>query len=447
MSNPAGDSVSIDGAIAAGATVAGIDIIGSRTGIYATGPLTSAAGRGLTVHNVSISGNGTTADQEGIFLDKASGKATFSETAIANMTTAGFAIAGAAAGPLDVDYQGSITNDTKLNGGAVAPIVYIADTQGGTIKLATGGGAAGATVPNQISDTGGSGIQIVNNAAATTIAIGNVSLTDNVQTAIAVVDDQATTTITADAGTGIVKRTNGAAISVLGGSPTFDYLGPITNGLPTSGATTSYLLSVADTTGGSVTLTAPGTPFIDTGNGISINNAAGDVTLAGAGAKITSVGGQGILIDGDSTKATGTYLFQNATILGATGSGVLINIVGSPASVTEFENLTINLASATAAGFTANNADSIIATAGVNSITTASTSQPAVEIVGSGKIDMSFATISSGNTATVPASPTAMIFNTSPGTFNVTSQFTVGGGTGSTANVTNDSSATVNLPP
>jgi hypothetical protein len=40
-----------------------------------------------------------------------------------------------------------------------------------------------------------------------------------------------------------------------------------------------------------------------------------------------------------------------------------------------------------------------------------------------------------------------MIFNTSPGTFNVTSQFTVGGGTGSTANVTNDSSATVNLPP
>ena len=442
LSNPAGDSVSIDGAIAAGATVAGIDIIGSRTGIYATGPLTSAAGRGLTVHNVSISGNGTTADQEGIFLDKASGKATFSETAIANMTTAGFAIAGAAAGPLDVDYQGSITNDTKLNGGAVAPIVYIADTQGGTIKLATGGGAAGATVPNQISDTGGSGIQIVNNAAATTIAIGNVSLTDNVQTAIAVVDDQATTTITADAGTGIVKRTNGAAISVLGGSPTFDYLGPITNGLPTSGATSSYLLSVADTTGGSVTLTAPGTPFIDTGNGISINNAAGDVTLAGAGAKITSVGGQGILIDGAGS--TGNFLFSNATILGATAAGVLIN--GAPGS-TEFQNLTINLSSASAAGFQASGAGPITATAGTNSIATASTSQPAVEIVGSGPIDMSFTTISSGNTATVPASPTAMIFNTSPGTFNVTSKFTVGGGTGSTANVTNDGSATVNLPP
>jgi hypothetical protein len=39
------------------------------------------------------------------------------------------------------------------------------------------------------------------------------------------------------------------------------------------------------------------------------------------------------------------------------------------------------------------------------------------------------------------------MFNTSPGTFNVTSKFTVGGAAGSTANVTNDGSATVNLPP
>lgn len=442
LSNPAGDSVRIVGPAAAGATIAGIDIIGSRTGIHASGPLTSAAGRGLTVQNVSISGNGTAAAQEGVYLEAASGKATFTDTAIANMTTAGFAIDGAAAGPLDVNYQGSITNDTTLNGGAVAPIVYIADTQGGTINLATGGGAAGATVPNQISDTGGSGIQITNNAAATTIAIGNVSLTNSVQTAIAVVDDNATTTITADAGTGIVKPTNGAAISVIGGSPTFDYIGPITNGLPTTGATSSYLLSVADTTGGSVTLTAPGTPFIDTGNGISVNNAAGDVTLAGAGAKITSAGGQGILIDGASS--TGNYLFSNATILGATSAGVLIN--GAPGS-TEFQNLTINLPSATAAGFVATNAGSITATAGTNSITTASSSRPAVELRGSGPIDMSFTTITSANTTTTPATPTALIFNTSPGTFNVTSGFTIGGAAGTTANVTNDGGTVVALPP
>jgi hypothetical protein len=199
---------------------------------------------------------------------------------------------------------------------------------------------------------------------------------------------------------------------------------------------------VADTSGGSVTLTAPGTPFIDTGNGISINNAAGDVTLAGAGAKITSVGGQGILIDGAGS--TGNFLFSNATILGATSAGVLIN--GAPGS-TEFQNLTIDLASASAAGFVATDAGNITAVVGSNSITTASSSQPAVRITGSGPIDMSFTTITSANTATTPATPTALMFNTSPGTFNVTSKFTVGGAAGSTANVTNDGSATVNLPP
>jgi len=433
LSNPAGDSIAIVGPAAAGATIAGVDIIGSLTGIYATGPLTSAAGRGLTVQNVSITGNGTTASQSGVYLEGASGKATFTETQITNMTDGGLVVTGAGADPLDLDYQGSITSDTAQNGGAVSPIVYIADTQGGAINVAVGGAAGGATVPNQVSDTGGSGIQIVNNAAATTIAIGNVSLTNNVQTAIAVVDDQATTTITADSGSGIAKQTNGAAISVLGGSPTLSYTGPITNRLPTSGATTSYLLSVADTTGGSVTLTAPGTPFIDTGNGISINNAAGDVTVNGAGAKITSVGGQGILIDGAGS--TGNYLFSNATILGATSAGVLIN--GAPGS-TEFQNLTSTLASTSAAGFVATDA---------GEVTAVSSSQPAVRITGSGPIDMSFTTITSANTATTPATPTALMFNSSPGSFNVTSKFTVGSGAGSTANVTNVGGTTVNLPP
>ena len=444
LSNPAGDSIAIDGATAAGATVAGIDIIGSRTGIYATGPLTSTTGQPLTVQNVSISGNGTSASQRGVYLQGASGKAVFTETEIANMTTAGLTVVGTPtpADPLNLDYQGTITSDTALNGGAVAPIVYIADTAGGTINLATGGGAAGATVPNQISDTGGSGIQITGNAAATNINIGNVSLKNNVQTAIAVVNDQAATTITADAGTGIFKQTNGAAVSVLGGSPTLEYTGPITNGLPATGATSSYLLSVASTTGGSVTLTAPDTPFIDTGNGITINNAAGDVTVGGVGAQITSAGGQGILIDGAGS--TGTYLFRNTSILGATNAGVLIN--GATGS-TAFEGLTINLTANTAVGFQANNAGSITARLGANSITNASTSQAAVEITGSGPIDMGFTSIASGNITTTPAAPTAMMFTTSPGTFDVTSQFTVGGALGSTSNVTNDGATTVNLPP
>jgi hypothetical protein len=442
LSNPAGDSIAIVGPAAAGATVADLDILGSRTGIYAAGPLTSDAGRPTVVQNVTISGNGTTASQTGVYLEAASGDVAFSDTAIANMTNGGLVVTDPGAGPLNLDYQGSITSDTSLNGGAVSPIVYIADVQGGTLNIATGGSAAGSTVANSVSDKGGSGIQLVSNAAGTTIDIGNVSLTDNAQTAISVVDDASTTFITADAGSGIQKKTNGAAISVSGGTPTFTYDGPITNELPAAGGTTSYLLSVADTTGGSVTLTASGSPFSDTGNGISVNNAGGDVTVNGLGATIASSGAQGILIDGPSS--TGTYLFTNVSITNASQAGVLIN--NAPGS-TEFRNLNISLDQDSATAFQAASAGPITANVGSNTIINESASQAAVDISASGPLDVNFSSIQSGNNSTVPTSPTALMFDTSTGTFNVTSLFTVDGSAGTTANVTNDGTTTVSLPP
>jgi hypothetical protein len=442
LSNPAGDSIAIVGPNAAGATVADLDIIGSSTGIYATGPLTSDAGRPTTVQNVTISGNGTTANQTGVYLEAASGAISFSDTEIANMTEGGLVVAAPGSGPLDLEYQGSITSDTSLNGGAVAPIVYISDVQGGTLNIATGGGEAGSTVPNAVKDTGGSGIQIVGNAASTNINIGNVSLKNNAQTAISVFEDASTILVTADAGTGIQKQTNGAAISVSGGTPTFEYIGPITNGLPSSGPTTSYLLSVAGTTGGDVTLTAAGAPFADTGNGISINNAGGDVTIGGLGANIASSGAQGILIDGAS--ATGNYEFNNVTITNASQAGVLIN--QAPGS-TEFRNLNIDLDQDSATGFQALAAGPITAIVGSNTIVNASATQAAVNIVGSGALDISFSSVQSGNATIVPGSPTALMFNTSPGDFNVTSLFTAGGAAGTTANVTNDGTTTVSVPP
>ena len=448
LSNPAGDSVFIDGVIAGGATVANLDILGSQTGIYATGNLTGLpsvaypAGQATLVQNVTISGNDTSASQSGAFFYKASGNVTFTDTAIANMTDGGLVITGNGAAPLNLDYQGSITSDTSLNGGAVSPIIYIAEVQTGAINIATGGGAIGSNVPNAVSDTGGSGIQIVTNAVGTTINIGNVSLKDNAQTAISLSNDDSTTTISADSGTGIQKATNGAAISVIGGSPSFEYIGPITNGLPNTGGTTSYLLSVAGTLGGDVTLIATGSPFVDTGNGISINDAGGDVTIAGLGASIASSGAQGVLIDGPNS--TGTFLFTNVTITDASQAGVLIN--QAPGS-TEFQNLNINLAQASATGFQAVSSGQIIASVGSNTIANTSTTQAAVDIVGSGALNLNFSGIESGNTTTVPGTPTALMFNTSPGSFNVTSIFTVGGVAGSTANVTNDGTTTVTLPP
>ena len=189
-------------------------------------------------------------------------------------------------------------------------------------------------------------------------------------------------------------------------------------------------------------MTTTGSPFVDTGNGISINNAGGDVTIAGLGASIASSGAQGILIDGPNS--TGTFLFNNVTITDASQAGVLIN--QAPGS-TEFRNLNINLTQASATGFQAASSGQIIASVGSNTIANASTTQAAVDIVGSGALNLNFSSIESGNTTTVPGTPTSLMFNTSPGSFNVTSIFTVGGVAGSTANVTNDGTTAVTLPP
>jgi hypothetical protein len=430
LSNPGGTSVSIDGTKAGGATVADLDILGSQVGILATGDLTGLpskafpGGQPSLVQNVTISGNGTAASQRGVSLEDATGSIIFRDTAIENMTNVGFAVTK---GDANVSYQGSIKSDVATNGGVVTPIVQIQDTTGGTISLASGAAPAGSTVPNAITDIGGDGIVIQRNAAGTTIGIDNVTLKNNVKTAIAVVNDNAKTTITAGAGGGIVKDTTGAAIAVEGGgSPTFAYTGPITNARPAAGTPTSYLLNVSDTLGGSVTLTSPaGTPFTDTGDGIRINNAASDVTITGAGANIASSGAQGILIDNGSS---GSFLFRNVSITKAASEGVLINQAPGAAS---FENLNITLTDPAAIGFRADTAGIINANS-TNTISTASTTQPAVRIEDSGPIAMTFTTISSG----VPnAAGKALEFlGTTNGGFTVSSAFTVGGAPGTTVN-------------
>lgn len=438
LSNPAGTSVLVN---KAGATVSNFQITGSGVAIRATGPLTSPEGRPLVVDNVTIAGNGTAAPQTGVFLDSASGQATFTNTAIANMNQGGFVVSK---GDANIDYQGSITSDIANNGNVANPLILIQDTTGGTVNLAVGGAPGTSTVPNQISDTGGRGIQLIGNAAATTVAIQNVTLANSVTNAILVQNDKATTTVVAGTGTGISKTTNGAAISVVGESPNFSYFGPITNGLPSTSPTTSYLLSVADTLGGSVVLESPpGTPFADSGNGILIANAASDVDVIGA--RINSNGGQGLLINNGSS---GKFSFTNLQITGASAAGVTID--NSAAATTTFNGLNINLSGANAIGFLATNNGGAIFTSGVNAnnITTASTTQPAIDIDAT-SIAMNFATVSSK----VPqgggggAGPWAMEFSGGTGgTFNVQSVFDVNGTKGTAADYVSGG-VTVSVPP
>ncbi len=453
LSNPAGNSVLIDGAVAGGATVANLQITGSKVGIAATGDLTGlpragespygpatqdtyAAG-GTIVSNVAIAGNGTAASQTGINLASASGDIAFVDTAVANMTAGGFV--STAANGLTVDYQGSITNDVSNNGGVASPLIVIKDTVNGdpsVFNLAVGAAPGSSTIANEITDVGGGGISIENNGASTTINMANVTLTNNVSTAIEVFNDNATTSIVAAAGNGITKNTTGAAIDIQGGAPVFDYVGPITN----TGPLPSYLLSVVDTGATSdVYLESPaGKPFNDIADGIQISNAAGDVTVIGAA--LSGNRGQGLLIDGGSS---GTFKFRDVKITNAPLAGV--SVLNSPSATVNFTNLNIALTADTATGILVNQVGSITAN-GLNTLTNTSTTNPAASFTDASAIDMTFTTVTSGVTNGTNAA--LEFLGTSGGAFTVSSNFNVGGAAGSATNdVTNAGGVTVTVPP
>jgi hypothetical protein len=375
LSNPAGSSVFIDGAIAGGATVANLQITGSGVGIEGTGNLTSAIGRPSTVDNVSITGNGTANPQTGVFLDNTTGSINFTNTAIANMTDGGFVASG---GDPNVNYQGSITNNIASNGGVVNPVVLIENTTGGTINLAVGAAPNGSTVANSIRDTGGGGIQMSN--VGGDVNIGNAVLTNTVPTAISVADSSGAITVTDSS---IVKDTPGTAIDVSGGSPTFLYAGKITN-------QQGNILHVDGTTGGSVTLLSPsGTPFVENGDGIIVENSSGDTTVIGA--KIASKQ-EGILVQNTS----GVNTFNDITITSAVNAGVSLQ---SNTGTENFNNLKVTTDSAT--GFLGLN-NNIVNVTGNSSIT--STKAPALSVTNTISTptvaDMNFTSLSSTDSPT-----------------------------------------------
>jgi hypothetical protein len=381
LSNPTGASIEVTN----GLVVNNFNITGSQTGILGIGNLSSGVNRPGTppygsgvgasvVNNVAINGT-KVAGQTGVLLDNTTGDITFQNTTITNMTKAGFAVNG---GDPNVDFSGQITNNTATNGGFVSPVVDIQNTTGGTINLAVGSAPAGSTVPNGISDTGGAGIQIANNSGGT-INIGNATLTDTVPTAINVVNSDAIINVTDSA---IAKTTPGSAINVDGGSPVFAYTGKIAN-------TQGHILHVNGTLGGSVTLTSPpGSPFTETGDGIHVENSAGDVTVTGATINSKQ---EGILVENSS----GTNTFNDITITGAVTAGVsLQNNSGSE----NFDNLTITTTNAT--GFLATNNNQINVT-GNSRIT--STGAPALKVQNTGApvdLNLNFTGLTSTNSPT-----------------------------------------------
>ncbi len=381
LSNPTGASIEVTN----GLVVNNFNITGSQTGILGIGNLSSGVSRpgsspygsgvgASVVNNVAINGT-KVAGQTGVLLDNTTGDIAFQNTSINNMTKAGFAVNG---GDPNVDFSGQIANNTATNGGFVSPVVDIRNTTGGTINLAVGSAPSGSTVPNGISDNGGAGIQIADNSGGA-INIGNATLINNVPTAINVLDSDATITVTDST---IAKTTPGAAINVDGGSPVFAYSGKISN-------TQGNLLHVNGTLGGSVTLTSPpGSPFSETGDGIHVENSAGDVTVTGATINSKQ---EGILVENSS----GTNTFDDITITGAVNAGVsLQNNTGSE----NFNNLSVTTNNAT--GFLATNNSQINVT-GNSAIT--STNAAALKVQNTGTpvdLNLNFTSLSSTDSPT-----------------------------------------------
>ncbi len=454
LSNPGGASVDTNDK--GGVTIANLTITGSGEGLVASGNMngsmqpvgttanpygtTISTAGGSSVRNITIAGDGTVAAQRGVRIAAADGGIEFTDTSIANMTRAGLLVENNTA-TTNVNYDGIIFSDTTNTGGQISPLISIRNNTGtGTYDIATGNPPAGSLITaNQVTDVGGEGIIIQANADTNTINIGNISLTDTVDQGIYVFNDNSTTSIRSDAGTGITRTIDGSAILVSQGTPQFSYFGTASNAPPAGGAP-GYLLQVNGTAGGSVTLNGPGaTPFTDSGDGILIQNALGTISVTGA--SLASTGSTAIRVAGSpGTPAAGTYTFNDIEVTGGTTDGILLSdLLGS----TTFSNLTMNLPGLLASGFSATAAGSV-QIGGTSSIETASTTMAAIKIYDNGSGDTTtpnfqLISVTSANETTVatpfgdPPYGAISLESANPGSINISSAFTIDGASGTQA--------------
>ncbi len=469
LSNPGATSIDTNGQ--GGLTIANLDIVGSQEALLVQGgdlngtaqpfgttanPYNSAislAG-GTSVRNVNIGGDGTAAIQRGVRITNSTGGIEFTDTTIANMTRSGLLIDNNT-GALNVSYDGRIVSDTVNTGGIASPLVVIdSNTGAGTFDIAVGSPPAGSLITtNELSDTGGEGIIISNNADTVTNNLGNISLTDTVLRGIYVFDDASTTRISSDGGLGIVRNTAaGAAIEVsddgagpITAAPVFTYFGTIDNT-----ASSSYLLlatgSNEDAGRGSITLSGPtATPFTDTGLGILLQNV--DATVSVSGASLASTGQNAILATGGS----GAFAFNDISVTGGTTAGILITDRAAAGDTTTFSNLTINNPNLLAHGISAANGGTITI-GGVSSIETASTTFSTIHTFDnlSGDTTLSFTlqTVTTPNANVTPwTNPPfgAISLAASSGFIDIQSAFDVNGAAGTGVNVENNSTVTVDV--
>ncbi|MFM8495659.1 MAG: hypothetical protein ACKOEM_09055, partial [Planctomycetia bacterium] len=198
-----------------------------------------------------------------------------------------------------------------------------------------------------------------------------------------------------------------------GGSPTVDFAnGTIVN-------TQDHILQVNGTLGGEVVLTAnPGKPFQETGDGILVQNAAGDVTVKN---KTPGMASATIASNKDGIKvvnSSGTQTFDDVQIVEAGGAGYAGVNLQNNAGTSNFNNLNVTLVDPnTSPGFLAVN-DNVINVTGNSSVTV--DNSVAVSMTKVADADVTFNTVTSNKSTT-----NGLLLDNVAGAFTVASALTV----------------------
>jgi hypothetical protein len=277
----------------------------SGTVSFNTGAISATAGTGLQFNNADgiYNFNGTTTlngGDAGIdIVNGSDGAFTFgAATSITNPTGMAFNLNG---GSGAVTYSGSIANSADRT-------VNIQGRTGGTVTLQTGA----------ITDTGGTGVQVVANTASTTSFNGTVDITSSTSGAVTVSTNTGGSTSFADLDiNNVASNQAGLTAAANGGSHTLN----ITTGTITTGA--GRAVDVDNTVLG-INLTTVSVNGAATG--IDLNTTTGTFTVTGDGVTQSLV-----LPDGTSE----TVLVRNGT------GGTLQSTTGDAVVLVNAQNVTL----------------------------------------------------------------------------------------------------------
>ncbi len=215
----------------------------------------------------------------------------------------GFTLA-AATGTRSTLTNNAGTTLTLASGNEVAGLNVNNTSAAGTALSGTNFGTA--TITNVALDATGGALNL---ATGTVAGTGFVSVdSDGGTNNVSLTGVSGTVVL----GTGALAGATGAGFVVSGGNATVTFSGTMAH------TSAGRLISVTDTTGGSVTFNNAGANALtDSGSGILIDGAAGNVTINNA----SLTGTKGIEILGDTANnATGTFTFNNVAIDTAAGA-------------------------------------------------------------------------------------------------------------------------------